>query len=114
MTSEADRSRLISEAALTEKGYDQAAAMGDILRSGFPRTDETDDDSIAGIKHWYISELPRTKETLYAMYGLKPEDHIVGPKAGTIPGTDVTFSSILASTSVTMWKGYQADRSNRD
>jgi hypothetical protein len=113
LTSFNDRNKLISEAALTKTGYDQAAAMGDVLRSGFPGTDDSD-QSIAGIQHWYISRLPRTKQTLFAMYGLEPDDHVVGDKSGTIPGTSVTYSSISASTSVTMRKGYHADRSNRD
>lgn len=113
LTSFNDRNSLISKAALTKTGYDQAAALGDVLRSGFPGTDDSD-QSIAGIKHWYISELPRTKETLFAMYGLEPDDHVVGPKRGTIPGTDVTYSSISASTCVAKRKAYQADRSNRD
>lgn len=95
LTSRDDRYRLISEAALTEKGFAQAEAMGELLRSEFPQADSSEGDPI---QHYYISELPRTKKTLYAMYGLKPEDHVVGPKAGTVPGTSVTYSSLAVST----------------
>jgi hypothetical protein len=95
LTDLADRYKLISEAALTKKGFAQAEAMGELLRSEFPKADGSEGDPI---QHFYISELPRTKETLYAMYGLTPDDHVIGPKEGTVPGTSVTYSSLAVST----------------
>jgi broad specificity phosphatase PhoE len=95
LTGLADRYKLISEAALTKKGFAQAEAMGELLRSEFPKADGSEGDPI---QHYYISELPRTKETLYAMYGLTPDDHVIGPKEGTVPGTSVTYSSLAVST----------------
>lgn len=95
LTGREDRIKLISVAALTETGYNQARCMGDLLQSEFPGTDGSGNGDI---EHWYISELPRTKETLFAMYGLEPDDHVMCPKAGTVPGTKVTYSSLAVST----------------